>query len=66
LSDAKIGDIICTPGSGKSGRHVKMISKIDDEGIHVIEARGKDDGIVEDLLTNTSNIITIRRIIDDN
>jgi hypothetical protein len=29
LSDVKIGDIICTPGSGKSGKHVKIVSKVD-------------------------------------
>lgn len=65
LSDAKVGDIICTPGSGRSGRHVKMISKIDDEGIHVVEAKGHKYGIVESVLNKTNDIITIRRIIDD-
>lgn len=64
LSDAKVGDIICTPGQGRSGRHVKMISKIDGDGIHVIEAKGHKYGITESLLDKTSNIITIRRIID--
>lgn len=62
LSNARIGDIICTPGSGKSGRHVKMISKIVDGQIYTIEAKGKDYGIVETPLTKTDNIISIRRI----
>ena len=66
LSDAQVGDIICTPGSGRSGRHVKMISSIDSDGIHVIEAKGRKYGIVESLLRNTDNIITIRRIIGTN
>lgn len=63
LSNAQVGDIICTPGSGRSGRHVKMISKIDPDGqIYTIEAKGRKYGIVESPLTRTDNIITIRRI----
>lgn len=63
LSNAQIGDIICTPGSGRSGRHVKMISKIDPDGqIYTIEAKGRKYGIVESPLTRTDNIVTIRRI----
>lgn len=63
LSNAQIGDIICTPGSGRSGRHVKMISRIDPDGqIYTIEAKGRKYGIVESPLNRTDNIITIRRI----
>lgn len=63
LSNAQVGDIICTPGSGRSGRHVKMISKIDPDGqIYTIEAKGRKYGIVESPLTKTDNIVTIRRI----
>lgn len=62
LNNAQIGDIICTPGSGRSGRHVKMISKIEDGKIYTIEAKGKKYGIVETPLERTDNIITIRRI----
>ena len=63
LSNAQVGDIICTPGSGRSGRHVKMISKIDPDGqIYTIEAKGRKYGIVESPLTRTDNIVTIRRI----
>lgn len=64
LSDVRVGDIICTPGQGRSGRHVKMISRIDNDGIHVIEAKGHKYGITESLLDKTNNIITIRRIVD--
>lgn len=65
LSNAQIGDIICTPGSGRSGRHVKMISKIDPYGqIYTIEAKGRKYGIVESPLTRTDNIVTIRRITE--
>lgn len=63
LKDAKVGDIICTPGTGASGKHVKMISKIENGQIYTIEAKGKKYGIVETPLTKTNNIITIRRII---
>lgn len=63
LNNAQVGDIICTPGSGRSGRHVKMISKIDPDGqIYTIEAKGRKYGIVESPLTRTDNIVTIRRI----
>lgn len=67
LDNAQIGDIICTPGSGRSGKHVKMISNIDSNGqIYTIEAKGSKYGIVEEPLTKTDNIITIRRVIDSN
>lgn len=63
LSNAQIGDIICTPGSGASGKHVKMISRIDSDGqIYTIEAKGRKYGIVETPLNRTDNIVTIRRI----
>lgn len=64
LQDAKVGDIICTPGSGQTGKHVKMISRIDNGQIYTIEAKGKKDGIIETPLTNTSNITSIRRILN--
>ena len=62
LKDVKEGDIICTPGSGKTGKHVKMVSKVNNGQIYTIEAKGKKDGIIETPLTNTSNITTIRRV----
>lgn len=62
LSDIKVGDIICTPGSGQSGKHVKMVSRIDNGQIYTVEAKGKKYGVVESLLQDTSNITTIRRI----
>lgn len=66
LKDADVGDIICTPGSGSSGKHVKIISKIEDGQIYTIEAKGKKYGIVENPLDRTDNIITIRRITGQN
>lgn len=63
LSQAKVGDIICTPGTGESGKHVKIISKIVDGQIYTIEAKGRQWGIVETPLKKTNNIITIRRIV---
>ncbi len=64
LDDVQVGDIICTPGSGKSGKHVKMVSKIVNGQIYTIEAKGKKEGIIETPLTNTSNITTIRRVLN--
>ena len=64
LADVQIGDLICTPGSGKSGKHIKIVSKIQDGQIFTIEAKGKKDGIIETPLTNTSNITTIRRVLN--
>lgn len=66
LADAQIGDLICTPGSGKSGKHIKIVSRIEDGQIFTIEARGKKDGIIESPLTDTSNITTIRRVLNIN
>lgn len=63
LSQAKVGDIICTPGNGYTKKHVKMISKIENGKIWTIEAKGKKYGVVETPLTKTNNIITIRRIV---
>lgn len=62
LESAQVGDIICTPGQGATGKHVKIISKIEDGQIWTIEAKGQKDGIVETPLTKTDNIKTIRRI----
>ena len=63
LNNVQIGDIICTSGSGRSGRHVKMVSNIDEDGqIYTIEAKGEKYGIIESPLTKTNNIISIRRI----
>lgn len=66
LSDVKVGDIICTTGSGQSGKHVKMVSRITNGQIYTVEAKGKKYGVVESPLQKTSNITTIRRIINSN
>lgn len=64
LADVQIGDLICTPGLGKSGKHIKIVSRIEDGQIFTIEAKGKKAGIIETPLTNTSNITTIRRVLN--
>lgn len=64
LANVQIGDLICTPGSGKSGKHIKIVSRIEDGQIFTIEAKGKKAGIIETPLTNTSNITTIRRVLN--
>lgn len=64
LSDVQPGDIIYTSSKGPSGGHVKMVSSVANGQISVIEAKGKKWGIVESILTNTSNIKSIRRVLD--
>lgn len=69
LSNAQPGDIICSRGSGPSGRHVQMVSRIDPETnqIYVIEAKGRKYGIVEEPLTKkVSDIVSVRRILSQN
>ena len=39
LDDVQIGDLICS--SSSSGNHVQMVSKIDNNQIYTIEAKGK-------------------------
>lgn len=63
LSEVQPGDIIYTSSKGPSGGHVKMVSSVANGQISVIEAKGKKWGIVESVLTNTSNIKSIRRVL---
>lgn len=64
LTNIRPGDIICTKGSGITGRHVQMVSRIDPNGqIYVLEAKGRKWGIVEEPFKNKS-IISVRRIIN--
>lgn len=62
LDNAKVGDIICSKGTGPSGNHVQMISRIEDGQIYTIEAKGKKYGVVETPFNDTKKIKTIRRI----
>lgn len=64
LNNVKPGDIIYTGSSGPSGGHVKMVSKIENGKIYVIEASGRGKPVKEHELTKTNNIRSIRRIID--
>lgn len=63
LNSAQPGDIIYSTGKGPSGGHIKMVSKVQDGKIFVIEAKGRRQGIVEHELTYTKNIRSIRRIL---
>lgn len=63
LSEVQPGDVIYTSSKGPSGGHVKMVSSVQNGQIYVIEAKSKDQGIIESPLTNTSNIISIRRML---
>lgn len=62
LNQVQPGDLICLSSSGPSGKHVKMVTKIDDGQIYTIDARGKKKGIIEEPLADTSKITTIRRV----
>lgn len=65
FNDIKPGDIICTKGSGSTGRHVQMVTKVNGNQINVIEAKGRKYGIIEGVFNKkSSDIITIRRIIN--
>lgn len=69
LSNVQPGDIICSKGRGPSGRHVQLVSRVDSETnrIYVIEAKGREYGIVEGPLTKkSSDIISVRRILNQN
>lgn len=65
LDNAKVGDIICSKGTGPSGNHVQMISRIENGQIYTIEAKGKKYGVVETPFTDIKKIKTIRRISGD-
>ena len=62
LNQVQPGDLICLSSSGPSGKHVKMVTKIDNGQIYTIDARGKKKGIIEEPLADTSKITTIRRV----
>lgn len=65
IANARPGDIIVTRSSSSpSGRHVKLISKVENGKMYAIEAKGKKWGIVETPINNTNNIISVRRIIN--
>lgn len=69
INNAQPGDIICSKGSGATGRHVQIVSRIDPESnqIYVIEAKGRKYGITEGPLTKKrSDIVSVRRIINYN
>lgn len=64
LDDIQIGDLICS--SSSSGNHVQMVSKIDNNQIYTIEAKGKKYGVVETPLKDTKKITSIRRVSNQN
>lgn len=66
LDDVQVGDLICSQGSGPSGNHVQMVSRIQNGQIYTIEAKGKRYGVIESPLTDTKKITSIRRIPNQN
>lgn len=65
LDDVQVGDLIFSQGSGPSGKHVQMVSRIQNGQIYTIEAKGKKYGVVESPLTNTKKVTTIRRVSEE-
>lgn len=65
LDDVQAGDLIFSQGSGPSGKHVQMVSRIQNGQIYTIEAKGKKYGVVESPLTNTKKVTTIRRVSEE-
>lgn len=66
FNDLRVGDILVTPGNGKTGLHVAMVSSMRDGKIKTIESKGGGKGVGEyDFTKPVSKIITIRRIFDD-
>lgn len=62
LNDVKEGDIILT-SSPKN--HIKIVSKVDNGQIYTVEVKSKTDGVLETPLNTTSNITSIRRVVND-
>ena len=62
LDDVQVGDLICSQGSGPSGNHVQMVSRIQNGQIYTIEAKGKKYGVGESPLSSTKKVTTIRRV----
>lgn len=64
LSQARPGDIIYSKGTGASGKHVQMISKIENGKIYVLGAQSSKEGITErELNTKQKDIYSVRRIV---
>ena len=66
LDNVKVGDLICTRSTGQSGRHIRLVSKIEDGQIYTIEAKGKKYGVIESPFNDYDRITTIRRINPSN
>ena len=63
LNEVQPGDIIFTHSSqSPSGGHVRMVSKIENGQVYVVEAASRKTGIVERPLTQTKNL-NIRRVL---
>lgn len=63
LNDVQPGDVIASKSNNSpSGRHIKLVSKVENGQVWTIDARGKKYGVVERPLTDIQDITTIRRI----
>lgn len=61
LQDAKPGDLVIQASKASpTGRHVRLVSKVDNGQIYTIDARGRKYGVVEEPLSG--NTISVRRV----
>lgn len=61
LQDAKPGDLVIQASKASpTGRHVRLVSRVDNGQIYTIDARGRKYGVVEEPLSG--NTISVRRV----
>lgn len=65
LSQVQPGDLISSTSRGPSGRHIRLVSKVENGQIWTIDARSKKYGIIEEPLQSTSGIISVKRILNN-
>lgn len=64
LKDVRPGDIIITKSSNRtSGRHARLVYKVENGIIHVVEAKGKKWGVVTSIYKPDNRILSIRRFV---
>lgn len=63
LNDVQLGDLVYSDNS--SGEHVEMVSKIDNDQIYTVKAKGKKQGIVEQPLDD-KKVKSIKRVVPSN
>ena len=64
INDVRPGDVIITKSVRRAnGRHARLVTKVENGVIHVIEAKGKKWGVVRGTYKPNGNLLTIRRFV---